>query len=266
VADAPHTRASLATGLARLGVRPGDTLIVHVAMGQIGWICGGAVALIEALMDAVTPEGTLLMPAHSPDLSDPERWTNPPVPQTWWPSIREAMPAYDPAITPTFALGRTAELFRTWPGVSRSRHPHWSFAAWGAKRELLLRDQPLSFAMGEGSPLARLYELDGQVLLLGAGHESNTSFHLAEYRAQRAPVVRVSAPLVVEGQRRWSSFEELDFQSATFEAIGSALDATPLCHHGQLGGARTRRFSVRQAVDFATDWLRHSHVPPMENA
>ena len=107
----PRTRRSLAGDLRRLGVAP--------------------VAVVRALMDAVTDSGTLVMPAHSNGLSDPAHWENPPVPQSWWEAIRETMPAYDPQTTPTSGMGSVVEVFRTWPGVERSEHPHFSLAAWG---------------------------------------------------------------------------------------------------------------------------------------
>ena len=47
----------------------------------------------------------------------------------------------------------------------------------------IVDDHSLDFGLGESSPLARIYDLNGFVLLLGASHGSNTSMHLAEYRA-----------------------------------------------------------------------------------
>src|SRR5512135_1478972 len=94
----PGTRESLASDFRRLGLYEGMTLLVHSSLSALGWVCGGPVAVIQALMDVLTEAGTLIMPAHSGDVSDPARWCNPPVPADWIPIIRAAMPAFDPAI------------------------------------------------------------------------------------------------------------------------------------------------------------------------
>ena len=138
-ATAPATRASLAAELAALGVPRGGVLIAHLSLSALGWTAGGALALLDALGDALGPEGTLVLPAFSSDLSEPSRWQAPPVPEAWWETIRAELPAFDPARTPTRGLGRAPELFRTLPGVQRSTHPTSSFAARGplaAAREL----------------------------------------------------------------------------------------------------------------------------------
>ena len=93
--EKPVTYTSLLSDFNRIGVKPGMTLLVHSSRSSIGWVCGGVVSLIKALEDMLTPDGTLVMPAHSSDLSDPANWGNPPVPVAWWDIIRKEMPVYD---------------------------------------------------------------------------------------------------------------------------------------------------------------------------
>lgn len=177
----PATVASLRADLARLGVEPGMVLTVHASLSRLGFVAGGAQAVVEALLAAVGPSGTLMMPTHSGHLSDPASWTDPP--EAWWDTIREATPAYDPLLTPTRGMGAIAECFRHVPGVLRSAHPCVSAAAVGPDADALVDHHPLELGLGEGSPQARLYDLDGHVLLLGVTHANNTSLYVSELRA-----------------------------------------------------------------------------------
>ena len=88
-------------------------------------------AVVQALMDVLTESGTLVMPTHSGEYSDPAQWQSPPVPESWQEPIRESMPAFDPRTVPSRGMGRIPETFRAWPGALRSSHPAVSFAAWG---------------------------------------------------------------------------------------------------------------------------------------
>jgi aminoglycoside 3-N-acetyltransferase len=254
-ASAPNTVESLTADLRRLGVRSGMTVIIHSSLSSLGWVCGGSIAVVQALMDVVTPEGTLVMPAQSGDLSDPAEWKNPPVPSAWWSVIRDTMPAYDPATTPTRGMGRIVETFRTWPGVSRSRHPTLSFAAWGRHGHQILDAQPLDYPLGEQSPLARLYQLGGWVLLLGVGYGSVTSFHLAEYRVPGPPARRHGAPIIEDGRRLWREYMDIELDADRFVELGAAFERGGHVKVGKVGAADAKLFSVPEAVDFATEWL-----------
>jgi aminoglycoside 3-N-acetyltransferase len=257
----PATVQSLGTDLSAMGITPGMTLLVHSSLSALGWVCGGPVAVILALESVLGPRGTLVMPTHSGHLSDPAEWENPPVPRAWWELIRQTMPAYDPDLTPTRGTGDIPECFRKQRGVRRSSHPQVSFAAYGAQAPVIVEGHSLDFGLGEGSPLARLYGLEGWVLLLGVGHENNTSLHLAEYRAnypgQR--LKKCGAPMLVEGHREWVEFQDIEVDETDFEEIGECFAReTGLVRQGRVACATALLMPQRPLVDYAVQWIERN--------
>jgi aminoglycoside 3-N-acetyltransferase len=253
----PITIEALESDLTALGVRPGMTLLVHSSLRSLGWVCGGAVSVILALERLLTPAGTLVMPTHSADLSEPSFWRHPPVPSNWWQAIRNSMPAYDSELTPSRGMGVIPETFRRQPGVRRSPHPQVSFAAWGSNAGITA-NHPLAFGTGDDSPLAGVYDAGGWVLLLGVGHAGNTSLHLAEFRAPHDArrVIRQGAPVLIHSKRCWVEFDDLEGDSSDFEEIGSSFaKETGAVIEAKVGAARALLMPQRPLVDFATVWI-----------
>jgi aminoglycoside 3-N-acetyltransferase len=252
----PRTRESIAADLRHLGVTAGMTLLVHSSLSSLGWVSGGPVAVVLALMDVLTPDGTLVMPSHTSANSDPAKWENPPVPEAWWQIIYDTMPPFDPQMTPTNGMGIIAETFRKWYGVLRSNHPTDSFATWGRNAAFITENHSLAYGLGEQSPLARVYDLDGYVLLLGVGYDRNTSFHLAEYRAPNAVQTELGAPIIENGERICKHYADNKIDSDIFPEIGADMEReTKIAKIGKVGSATVRYFPQRLAVDYAEQWL-----------
>lgn len=251
----PNTINSLVKDLISLGIEKGDILLVHSSLSKIGWVCGGPQAVIEALIKVVSKEGTIVMPSHSGEWSDPSRWGNPPVPEEWYQDIYQNMPAFDIKITPTRGMGRIGELFRTYPGVIRSNHPQVSFSAFGKKSEEVTKKHSLTPQFGMSSPLGKLYQLKAKVLLLGVDYDSCTCFHLSETIADGMQKIKMGTAINEKGERIWKWFNDYDYCSDDFKKIGYEFEKKEKVKKGKIGNAQSKLFNLTIGVDFAHDWL-----------
>jgi aminoglycoside 3-N-acetyltransferase len=264
--DLVLNRESLARDLRSLGVIPGQTLLVHASLRRIGWVSGGAGAVVAALRQVLGQEATLVVPASTADNSDTSRLYQARTTGMTSDEIgryRDAMPPFT-LERPSIGTGRIAECVRTAPGAVRSEHPQTSFAALGPQAGMLMSGHQFDCHLGESSPLGRLYKAGAWVLLMGVGYEACTCFHLAEYRYVPFPPRQVYGCVVAEqGQRRWRSYEDVVLDDRDFAALGAAFDQTGHVIRGHVGQAQCLLAPIAAAVDFATEWLRQHRTPKL---
>ena len=250
-------KSDIADALKRIGLQRGDAVMVHTSLGKIGYVCGGAQAVIEALIETVGEDGTVMMPTQSWKNLDPETGVHWDADEADWDGIREHWPAYQKAVTPTNTMGAVAEMFRSWPGAMRSDHPARSVAAWGKHAEYLTKDHDLSDIFGDTSPVGKLYELDGKVLLIGVDYDKNTSIHLADVRAAypgKHTCIEHSA-VMENGKRVWKPYETLFVDGEDFTEIGAAFEKVHPVSIVKLGETEIKLMKQRELVDFAIEWI-----------
>ncbi|HYO81385.1 MAG TPA: aminoglycoside 3-N-acetyltransferase [Bryobacteraceae bacterium] len=246
------TRASLTADLTRLGVRLGDAVMVHSSLRAVGPVLGGAAVVVQALLDAVGTDGTLVAYVdlelfHEEDDIDD-------------------VPVFDKQTAPAARdHGVLHATIRTWPGAIRSDHPDAGVVAIGARAEWLTADHPFQYGYGEGSPFEKFVECGGRVLMLGAPLDTITLLHHAEHKA-RLPQKRIRRyRRLMPGPKgpQWTEFEEFDtanpvvdtLPSDCFGLIAKDYLATGRAGSGQVGNAPSYLFDGRELVAFAVEWL-----------
>jgi len=163
------TRAELARDLARMGIVRGDTVFVHSSLKSLGYVDGGAAAVVGALQDAVGPEGTLLVPTYY-------------LPAGTVKATCEMQGyVFDPNRHGT-NMGRLPETFLTQAATHRSVHPTHSVSAWGRHAHHLTEGHHQAPSIfGEGSPWQRFVGIEGaKVLGLGVSMGPVTFYHVLE--------------------------------------------------------------------------------------
>jgi aminoglycoside 3-N-acetyltransferase len=251
----PNTLSSLHRDLLDLGLRADTTVMVHSSLGRVGWTVGGPVTVIRALLEVLGTDGTLVMPAESPYVSDPSTWNDPRVMPEWYETIRENLPVFDPLTTPT-TMGAVAEAFRTFPGTQRSGHPLVSVCANGRYAEEITRHHALEFCEGKGTPFEKLYDLDAYTLLLGVGFDRCSSLHYAESLVPNRRTTLSRFPIVQNGARVWVEKPDMAYDNGVhFPVVGKQFSGARTVRAGRVGNAEALLFSTRDLVDFAKSYF-----------
>jgi aminoglycoside 3-N-acetyltransferase len=216
-----------------LGIHRGGVLLVHTSYRAVRPVQGGPSGLIDALQESVGSEGTLAMPS----------WTG---------SDEDVFDAARTAASDD--LGVVAQTFWRMPGVRRSDHP-FAFAAWGRNAAFVTQDPIALPPHAPESPVGRVHELDGQILLLGVGHGANTTLHLAEILGGAPYRVTKSITLTTNGRPARVEYGENDHCCQRFALADEWLRARRLQAEGAVGNAHARLVRARDVVTVTCDQL-----------
>jgi aminoglycoside N3'-acetyltransferase len=203
--------------LRELGVAPGDVLLVHSSFRALR-AEGGPDALIDALIEVVGPEGTIVMPSWSDD--DDE--------------------VFDPAAYEVDEhLGVVADEFWQRPDVFRGTHP-FAVAAWGKHAEWVAAAPFILPPHAVGSGVSRVHDLDGKVLLLGVDHSENTTIHLGELLAEVPYRKHLHITVLEDGKPKRIDYDENDHCCEGFRQMNVWLNARGLQREGPVAQANAK--------------------------
>lgn len=256
----PITKDMLVGGLRKLGVSSNQIIEVHSSLSSFEYVIGGARTVVDALLEVAGENGTILMPAQTMDNSEPSEWSDPAVPPELYKDMRDSIPPYDPSNSDVPWMGEVVNNFRHRDGVVISNHPSVSYAAWGRYAKLLCNHQSLHFPLADESPTARLYELKGNVLLLGVDFDVCTCMHLAEYRCDARPIQIQGASILSENGKEWKKYLDLDIDSSEFINVRKIMQRKNMIKSTTLGGCKIMYFSASGAIDEATSYLEKTQV------
>ncbi len=235
------SRQVLAEAFAAMGLRAGESVIVHSSLRSLGEVEGGADAVLDALLDVISPSGNLMLPTFN---------YSRPLP----------VPYFDPATTPA-RTGILPERARLRANAKRSLHPTHSVAVIGADASDLTQSHLRTRAFGVGSPIDLLASRGGKILLIGVGQMSNSTLHIAEDHAQIPKAGVYKPPPVVGVLQAGGSVikHRLDAStscSAAFEAASFSLRGRGAIQDARVGNSMMQIMKGADVIEIICDVLK----------
>ena len=266
-----HSTQELADDFRRLGIKAGDTVMLHASVRAVGEVAGGPDQIHLALKSVLTSQGTLMMYASCPRYYDEVGRGNLTPEQER--EIREKLPAFDPLTSRSaHDNGALVELLRTYPDSRVNRHVA-RFVFWGKQTEYLMSSQPWNYGFGTDSALERFLRLDGKIVLLGCDHDTVTFLHYVEHVADipGKRIARFEVPVMENGCRVWRAMEEFDtsgdgahanWLDRFFARIVDSFLTQTKNHGARAGNAMTYILSARELFDFALPLMKAVAADP----
>ncbi len=250
------TKEDILKALSDLGIQSGTGLMVHASLKSFGSVKGGATTVIEALMETVSPDGTLVMPSFNHGA----------------PFEAQAAGYFQPKTTPT-TNGAIPDTFWRMPNVYRTLNPTHAFAAWGKQAQLYTQGHHRTLTLGLQSPLGLLYQDDGYCLLIGVNYQVNTFHHVVEV-LEKAPCLgkRSEAyPVILPNDRKvtgrtWG-WRETPCPLTDEGQYETEMEVRGLHHKILVGNSQLMLFRLEDCFEMLSELLRtgKKDAPPCQH-
>jgi len=226
------TKQDITTGLRELGLKAGDTVVVHSALSSFGEVDGGANTVVDALLDVLGDKGTLVVPTFN-----------------FEPGI------FDYANTRSI-VGAITEAIRARPNAIRSNHPTHSVTAIGPLAEVITEKHEKVDPFAKGSALYKALQANANILQLGVTHTTNSTIHVAEElakvpyleRQRHVGILQPNGTVVYKWIRRPGC-------SQGFNEVDEILYAKDQIAELKIGPCKARLMTARSVVDAALEML-----------
>ncbi|HHY97207.1 MAG TPA: AAC(3) family N-acetyltransferase [Firmicutes bacterium] len=240
------TKEMIVAGLRELGIKEGDGFLVHSSLSSFGYVAGGADTVIDAMLEAVGPEGTVLVPTLTGRREDGP----------------DDPPIFDVRHSPCWT-GRIPSEFMKRPEARRSLHPTHSVSGIGPSvPDLIAGHEHSTTPCGKETPYYRLAQRGGYILLIGVGQGSNTTIHTAEelagvpYHMQKVPTDTVI--IDYDGNRHMERLYLHDWGTPRrFERIDEELLNLGIMRMGKVGASTLRLIKSLPMIEFLVEKLRN---------
>lgn len=238
----------------RMRIIKGMILYVQSDLETFSYVNGGCQTLVEALQEVVGFEGSIVTPSFSENLVDPACDMDYLFERDVFDEIRASKPAFHKKKTRSECGDFSNQLMRN-DGVFRSNHPTHSFVAWGKYAKLICDSHPLHFSLGKESPLDKVVEMNGYVLLLGTSYRYCDIFKYASCITQKNPIRVITSPIEKKERRIFIKMLEMDYELKNIHVIQQMMEERNVVNDGYVGNAHCRFFKAKEASVLAQGYF-----------
>jgi len=243
----------LTQGFLQVGLKEGDSVMMHASLEKIGTVDGGAAMVIHRLLRVIGDNGTLLMPTFTSISRHGQSHDNFTAPNCWCEGKEERHVPFIPELQPDKQLGAIAHRLCSWPRSRRSKHPGYSFVAVGKHADEVVSELKLDDPL---VPIKKLLKYNPNIVLVGVDLTVATAIHLARVGKSSMASTDERALTISSKGLNWVNIRGLGCSSG-FQKLASHLTKR---ESKMIGTANAEVYSMKELVEAGRSILKKDHA------